>query len=160
MDSHNVLSFSWSEDVHISLDDIPKFSLYFQNQRIPADVVLLRTSEKSGTCFIRTDQLDGETDWKLRLPIQCTQKFENDHEVFEIDGRVYAEKPQKDIHSFIGRFTSVSTSSFCYKLSKVGKKLCFSYTLLFSRNLKGLNPWALKIPCGQTLFWLMVLLWA
>ncbi len=29
-------------------------------------MVLLRTTEKSGACFIRTDQLDGETDWKLR----------------------------------------------------------------------------------------------
>jgi len=36
------------------------------NQRVPADLVLLRTTEKSGASFIRTDQLDGETDWKLR----------------------------------------------------------------------------------------------
>ncbi len=38
-----------------------------KNQRVPADLVLLRTSDSSGTCFIRTDQLDGETDWKLRV---------------------------------------------------------------------------------------------
>ena len=38
-----------------------------QNQRIPADMVMLYTTEESsGTIFIRTDQLDGETDWKLR----------------------------------------------------------------------------------------------
>ena len=36
------------------------------NQRIPADLILLYTSEPSGSVFIRTDQLDGETDWKLR----------------------------------------------------------------------------------------------
>lgn len=34
--------------------------------QVPADLVLLRTTEKSGASFIRTDQLDGETDWKLR----------------------------------------------------------------------------------------------
>uniref|UniRef100_A0A8C3GMW1 ATPase phospholipid transporting 9A (putative) n=1 Tax=Cairina moschata TaxID=8855 RepID=A0A8C3GMW1_CAIMO len=38
------------------------------NQRVPADMIFLRTSEKNGSCFLRTDQLDGETDWKLRLP--------------------------------------------------------------------------------------------
>ena len=38
-----------------------------KGQRVPADMVLLRTTEQSGACFIRTDQLDGETDWKLRL---------------------------------------------------------------------------------------------
>lgn len=34
-----------------------------KDQRVPADMILLRTTEKSGACFIRTDQLDGETDW-------------------------------------------------------------------------------------------------
>lgn len=28
-----------------------------------------------GSCFVRTDQLDGETDWKLRLPVACTQRL-------------------------------------------------------------------------------------
>uniref|UniRef100_A0A672N859 Phospholipid-transporting ATPase n=1 Tax=Sinocyclocheilus grahami TaxID=75366 RepID=A0A672N859_SINGR len=27
------------------------------------------------SCFLRTDQLDGETDWKLRLPVACTQRL-------------------------------------------------------------------------------------
>lgn len=29
----------------------------------------------SGACFIRTDQLDGETDWKLRVAVGCTQRL-------------------------------------------------------------------------------------
>ena len=48
---------------------------YFQDQRVPADVILLRTTERAGSCFIRTDQLDGETDWKLRLAVGTTQKL-------------------------------------------------------------------------------------
>ena len=42
------------------------------NERIPADLVLLYTTEKSGSVFIRTDQLDGETDWKLRKAVTKT----------------------------------------------------------------------------------------
>ena len=49
-----------------------------QNQRVPADMVLLRTTEKNGSCFIRTDQLDGETDWKLRLAVPTTQNLAAD----------------------------------------------------------------------------------
>lgn len=30
------------------------------NQRVPADLLLLRTKESSGILFLRTDQLDGE----------------------------------------------------------------------------------------------------
>lgn len=44
-----------------------------QNERIPADLLLLFTTEKSGSVFIRTDQLDGETDWKLRKAVPQTQ---------------------------------------------------------------------------------------
>jgi len=43
-----------------------------QNERLPADMVLLSTTETSGAIFIRTDQLDGETDWKLRKAVACT----------------------------------------------------------------------------------------
>lgn len=46
-----------------------------KDKRVPADVVLLRTTEKSGACFIRTDQLDGETDWKLRIAMPYTQNL-------------------------------------------------------------------------------------
>jgi len=45
------------------------------NQRIPADMVILSTSEEDGTVFIRTDQLDGETDWKLRKSANFTHKY-------------------------------------------------------------------------------------
>ena len=37
------------------------------DQRVPADLVLLRTHDASGIVFVRTDGLDGETDSKLRL---------------------------------------------------------------------------------------------
>jgi len=76
-----------------------------KNQRVPADMVLLRSSEKDGGIFIRTDQLDGETDWKLRLAVQDTQRLPNNVDILDITAHVYAEKPQKDIHSFVGTFT-------------------------------------------------------
>ncbi|KAI0042746.1 phospholipid-translocating P-type ATPase [Auriscalpium vulgare] len=76
-----------------------------KNQRVPADVVLLRTSDTSGTCFIRTDQLDGETDWKLRVAVPSTQKLASDMELLRLDAEIYADAPIKDIHTFIGTFT-------------------------------------------------------
>jgi magnesium-transporting ATPase (P-type) len=79
----------------------------FADERVPADMVLLRTTEKSGSCFIRTDQLDGETDWKLRLAISETQKLPYDLDLFQMEASVFAEKPQRDIHTFIGTFKKV-----------------------------------------------------
>ena len=77
------------------------------DERVPADMVLLRTTEKSGSCFIRTDQLDGETDWKLRLAVSETQQLSSESDLFQIQASVFAEKPQRDIHTFIGTFKKV-----------------------------------------------------
>ena len=75
-----------------------------KNQRVPADLILLKTYDldasddavsheaqlvpdsdgpepvdtsksQGGTCFVRTDQLDGETDWKLRIAVPVTQQM-------------------------------------------------------------------------------------
>ncbi|XP_010781033.1 cadherin-18-like [Notothenia coriiceps] len=58
-----------------------------------------------GSCFIRTDQLDGETDWKLKVAVCCTQRLPAVGDLFSISAYVYAQKPQLDIHSFEGNFT-------------------------------------------------------
>lgn len=73
-----------------------------KDQRIPADLILLQSSETSGESFIRTDQLDGETDWKLRIAVPTTQNLDT-RSLFNINIR--AEYPQKDIHSFFGNIS-------------------------------------------------------
>lgn len=53
----------------------------------------------SGEAFIRTDQLDGETDWKLRLTSPLTQNLD----VGEFTRlRVVASKPDKKVNEFYG----------------------------------------------------------
>ncbi|KAF2731403.1 phospholipid-translocating P-type ATPase [Polyplosphaeria fusca] len=53
----------------------------------------------SGEAFIRTDQLDGETDWKLRLTSPLTQNLE----VGEFTRlRVVAGKPDRKVNEFYG----------------------------------------------------------
>ena len=59
------------------------------NQRVPADLALLRTSDSSGTCFVRTDQLDGETDWKLRAAVPTCQKLHSDRDLMSLDAEIY-----------------------------------------------------------------------
>ncbi|CAP86630.1 Pc20g13010 [Penicillium rubens Wisconsin 54-1255] len=81
-----------------------------KNQRFPADVVILKSiSNDSGTphienspagdTFIRTDQLDGETDWKLRLPSVMSQSLP-----LSDLGRlqITASAPDKRVNEFMG----------------------------------------------------------
>ncbi|PFH50095.1 hypothetical protein AMATHDRAFT_4257 [Amanita thiersii Skay4041] len=88
-----------------------------KNQRVPADMVLLRTTDASGTCFIRTDQLDGETDWKLRVAVPECQKL-GEEDLVRLDAEIYADAPTKDIHTFIGTFTLNSPPPMTSALSR------------------------------------------
>jgi phospholipid-translocating ATPase len=67
--------------------------------------VLLYTTEKTGTVFIRTDQLDGETDWKLRKSIQITQHASTKLSA-RSDWSVVANPPNDQIYDFKGYFTT------------------------------------------------------
>jgi len=79
------------------------------NQRVPADLVLLYTTEKNGTVFIRTDQLDGETDWKLRKAVATTQKTSPIETIYSIDAYVEANPPDDHIYDFKGVFRNSVT---------------------------------------------------
>ncbi|KAK6463260.1 ATPase that leads to neomycin-resistant protein when overexpressed [Scheffersomyces coipomensis] len=72
--------------------------------RIPADMVLLQSSDKDGTgeAFIKTDQLDGETDWKLRVAHNATQSIK-DINVLINNVSLIVNKPTKSIHHFQGK---------------------------------------------------------
>ncbi|KAJ9437862.1 putative phospholipid-transporting ATPase NEO1 [Diplonema papillatum] len=67
-------------------------------QRVPADCVLLKTTEAGGS-FIKTDQLDGETDWKLRLPVPFTQTLSDDAVVAR-RLQIWCEAPHDRIYEF------------------------------------------------------------
>jgi phospholipid-translocating ATPase len=75
-----------------------------QNERIPADMILLHTSDKSGGIFLRTDQLDGETDWKLRKPVQLTQEITDYKKFINDNAYIFADPPNKQIYKFEGNF--------------------------------------------------------
>lgn len=107
------------------------------NQRVPADMLLLKTTEKSGGSFIRTDQLDGETDWKLRRSVNCCQKLQSDELIATMEGQVYAEKPKKDIYSFIGNFTKMDTTGKEVESISVENTL-WSNTVIASGTVIGL----------------------
>lgn len=94
-DSTSLLTHSAYLDAHANTRSVPSSSLRVgdlvrleKNQRVPADMILLHTSDASGTCFIRTDQLDGETDWKLRVAIPECQKLD-ESDLVRLDAEIY-----------------------------------------------------------------------
>ena len=74
--------------------------------RVPADLVVLKTfnEAKDNQAFIRTDQLDGETDWKLRKAPGITQNMQ-DSNLFSSNIKLEYEAPSKLIYEFQGVIT-------------------------------------------------------
>ncbi|KAH8581608.1 phospholipid-translocating P-type ATPase [Cryptosporidium sp. chipmunk genotype I] len=72
------------------------------NDRVPADILFLRTNDPTGTVFVRTDQLDGETDWKVKRALGITQHLETLDDIFNLDIIANIEGPKKDIYIFNG----------------------------------------------------------
>lgn len=73
-----------------------------KDRRIPADMILLQSSDSNGESFIKTDQLDGETDWKLRIACNVTQPIT---EVSKLVNNIslIVGPPTKSIHAFEGK---------------------------------------------------------
>ncbi|KAL8802906.1 MAG: hypothetical protein Q9182_003522 [Xanthomendoza sp. 2 TL-2023] len=71
----------------------------------------LSESDGTGEAFLRTDQLDGETDWKLRVASPLTQSLDPS-EFASL--RIVAGRPSKKVNEFIGTidYTSQQTSQF------------------------------------------------
>ena len=74
-------------------------------ERIPADVVILSTSEPTGSIFIKTDQLDGETDWKVRRAIRSTHGLLTVDKFRQINGTITYAPACDDIYDFLGSYS-------------------------------------------------------
>ena len=74
-----------------------------KDSRVPADLIVLKTFNESedNQAFIRTDQLDGETDWKLRKAPGLTQE-KSERDLVFMNGYIQYEPPSKLIYNFEG----------------------------------------------------------
>jgi len=122
-----------SEDIKIG--DILELN---QNERVPADLILLKSYEEEGSVFIRTDQLDGETDWKLRKAIPYTQKFENTIDFSSLRGHIEVEAPCKDIYDFKGVFNINNENNILIQDGLTLENTLWASTILASRKCLGI----------------------
>ncbi|KAG0256950.1 hypothetical protein DFQ27_005390 [Actinomortierella ambigua] len=69
---------------------------------IPADIVILSTSEPDGLCFIETKNLDGETNLKIRRGLTATASLQSPADVERAAFYVESESPHANLYSYQG----------------------------------------------------------
>ncbi|KAE9524276.1 hypothetical protein AGLY_015315 [Aphis glycines] len=89
----------WSE---IGIGDIIKVK---NNNIIPADLVLLSSSELHGICHVETKHLDGEHNLKIRQCVKETSYCKELKDLIDLNGIIECELPNKLFYNFLGRLT-------------------------------------------------------
>uniref|UniRef100_A0A8C6KB65 Phospholipid-transporting ATPase n=1 Tax=Nothobranchius furzeri TaxID=105023 RepID=A0A8C6KB65_NOTFU len=69
---------------------------------LPADLVILSSSEPQGMCYIETSNLDGETNLKIRQGLQVTSDIKEIDNLMHLSGRMECESPNRHLYEFVG----------------------------------------------------------
>lgn len=72
------------------------------NDEIPADVILLSTSENDGACYVETKNLDGETNLKVRQSLKATNRLRSSKDIAKGQFWVESEGPHANLYSYQG----------------------------------------------------------
>ncbi|TSK28102.1 Phospholipid-transporting ATPase IA [Bagarius yarrelli] len=69
---------------------------------VPADTILLSSSEPQGMCYIETSNLDGETNLKIRQGLHISSDIKDIDSLMRLSGRMECESPNRHLYEFVG----------------------------------------------------------
>uniref|UniRef100_A0AAY4ALH2 Phospholipid-transporting ATPase n=1 Tax=Denticeps clupeoides TaxID=299321 RepID=A0AAY4ALH2_9TELE len=71
-------------------------------QHLPADMVIVSSSEPQAMCYTETSNLDGETNLKIRQGLPLTAVVQSAEELMALSGRLECEGPNRHLYDFTG----------------------------------------------------------
>jgi phospholipid-transporting ATPase len=88
--------------VDVKVGDIVRVE---SEQPVPADMVLLASSEPEGLCYIETANLDGETNLKIKQATPETAHLVSPGDLSRLSGRVKSEQPNSSLYTYEATLT-------------------------------------------------------
>ncbi|KGU12805.1 phospholipid-translocating P-type ATPase, flippase [Candida albicans L26] len=74
------------------------------NEEVPADVIIISTSDSEGNCYIETKNLDGESNLKTRTALKCggNNNLKHSDDLSDTKFWVECDAPNANLYSFKG----------------------------------------------------------
>uniref|UniRef100_A0A671RQ20 Phospholipid-transporting ATPase n=1 Tax=Sinocyclocheilus anshuiensis TaxID=1608454 RepID=A0A671RQ20_9TELE len=89
----------WQHWISVAVGDMVKVT---NGQHLPADMVIVSSSEPQAMCYTETSNLDGETNLKIRQGLSLTASFQSLEELMALSGRLECEGPNRHLYDFTG----------------------------------------------------------
>jgi phospholipid-translocating ATPase len=84
---------------HVQVGDYLRI---YDGEELPADIVVLSTSDEDGACYIETKNLDGETNLKVRQALRCGKSVRHARDCEQAEFVTESEGPQANLYNFKG----------------------------------------------------------
>ncbi|KAI5809953.1 phospholipid-translocating P-type ATPase [Peziza echinospora] len=78
------------------------FVRIYNDEEIPADVIILSTSDSDGACYVETKNLDGETNLKVRHALHCGKSIKHAKDCETAVFQISSELPHANLYQYSG----------------------------------------------------------
>lgn len=78
------------------------FVRIYGDDELPADIVILSTSDPDGACYVETKNLDGETNLKVRQALRCGRSLKHARDCEKAQFMISSEPPQANLYKYNG----------------------------------------------------------
>ena len=122
------------------------FVRIYNDDQIPADVVILSTSDPDGACYVETKNLDGETNLKVRHALRSGRKIKHARDCEKTQFTIESEAPQPNLYQYSGvtRWTQYSSKNPDSQGEEMVEPISINNLLLRGCNLRN-TDWVLGV---------------
>ncbi|KAM7208879.1 hypothetical protein V8F20_000757 [Naviculisporaceae sp. PSN 640] len=78
------------------------FVRIYNDDELPADIIILATSDPDGQCYVETKNLDGETNLKVRSALRCGRTLKHARDCERAQFIIESEPPQPNLYKYNG----------------------------------------------------------
>jgi phospholipid-translocating ATPase len=117
----------------------------YNDDQIPADVVVLSTSDPEGACYVETKNLDGETNLKLRHAMRCGHGIKHARDCEKTEFFIESEAPHPNLYQYSGvlRWNQIDRNK-PHSPGEISEPISINNLLLRGCNLRN-TEWVLGV---------------